>query len=93
MKIFKAKPIPESINEHHWEASDHRGWVIIRAESIKDAEMIAATEFGIMTRRVHRGDTKLNPWLSCVNYTEMTKAEIEKSNYSIEGEERILDKE
>ena len=94
MKIYIADPIESRINENHWQASTHKGWVIIRAENEGNAIRIASSEYGIATHKIIGEDsTPLNPWrVGLVNYTELTNEEIESSNYSLEGKEEIIAK-
>jgi len=94
MKIFKAEPIESSINEHHWNASTHKGWAIIRAEDEDGARRIASSEF-VLHAPLRLGEQiPVNPWRAGhASYTELTNAEIESSGYSIEGEEGIIKKE
>ena len=94
MKIFKAEPIESRINERPWDGSTHKGWVIVRAENERNVIHILSSEFGIAARLRSGEDTPKNPWRAgLANYTEMTDEEIESSEYSIEGEEGIIEKE
>ena len=94
MKIFKAEPITKRLNEHPWNASTHRGWVVIRAENERKAISIAASEFRTAATKNFGEVIPVNPWRGgLAKFTEMTDAEIDHSNYSTAGEESIIDKE
>ena len=94
MKIFKGEPIESRMNENPWNASTHKGWVIIRAENEGNAMHIAASELGIAASIKIGEVIPVNPWRGgLVNYTEIKVEEIERSNYSIGGEEGIIEKE
>ncbi|MCF8721882.1 hypothetical protein [Nitrospina gracilis] len=93
MKIFRAEPIPEFIDEHHWRRSTHKGWVIVRAENEDKARSLVAIEFGFAPERIPGQELPVNPWWSHASFTELAQTEIEDAGYTLDGEEEILNKE
>ena len=89
MKIFKAEPNETRANENHWKRSPHKGWIIVRAENEEQARRVVSSE---LDRTNEAG--LVNPWDSedIAIFTELTTEEIEEAQYSLNGEERILDK-
>ncbi|MCH8079618.1 MAG: hypothetical protein IIA06_07560 [Proteobacteria bacterium] len=88
MNIWKLSVTnPDSQN---WEASTHKGDVIVRAKDERQARMAANQAFIIATKKILGRSIKLSPWED----SEDTKCElIENGKYSTEGEPCVLEPE
>lgn len=95
MKIFKGTPNPNRTNEDHWLRSQHKGWVIVRAENKIRARRIARDGMGDLAG--YPG--LVNPWShedavtesdNLVGFVELSDEEIKSSGYSIFGIEEII---
>ena len=85
MHIWKLSVIdPSSPN---WEASTHKGDVIVRAESADAARNQAAIALSIATQRKLGEDIKYCPWRSD---TESSCELLEQSQYVEEGVAEVL---
>ncbi|WP_133406535.1 hypothetical protein [Parashewanella tropica] len=74
-------------NSADWEASTHKGAIIVRAETEKAARYQASLKYFIATERVTGEQVKANPWnqsnlVSCNEYSG--------NRYEIEGSAGVL---
>lgn len=80
--------IPIDLNDPNWEASSHRGLVIIRAPSEATARESAEKAFGVPTRFRPGKGMRVPPWMRA----ELVRAEIiDKRVYPAEGPTEILE--
>jgi len=85
MRIWKLTPLDKTSD--HWQASTHKGHVIVRAASEDEARNKATAEFTIATKRIRGGDTLFSPWgqsnlVSCQR--------LENSNFEEKGPVAVL---
>ena len=97
MKIFRATPNPDRINENHWKRSPYKGWIIVRAENERKARRFASINLPDMAG-LEAGLS--NPWFyvdrevqteNLVIFMKLSGDEI--LDYSLDGVPEILDKE
>ncbi|MFQ5683585.1 MAG: hypothetical protein ACE5HC_09965 [Candidatus Binatia bacterium] len=86
MPIWQLTPIDKASD--HWQASTHKGEVIVRAASEGEARAKATAEFIIATRKVPGRETLFSPWkqpnlVSCQR--------LEHSKYEEKGPVAVLD--
>jgi hypothetical protein len=80
--------IPFDLDDRNWEASSHRGLVIVRAPSESLARQAAEKAFGIPTRFPPGKGLRVPPWLR----SEIVRAEIiDNPLYPVEGPTEILE--
>jgi hypothetical protein len=80
--------IPIDLDDRNWEASSHRGLVIVRAPSETSAREAAEKAFGIPTRFPPVKGLRVPPWLR----SEIVRAEIiDNPVYPVEGATEILE--
>jgi len=85
MPIYKLEPI--DLSDRDWEASTHKGPVLVRARDQKRAISLAKISFGIAAARKPPQENLANPWRRHMVYC----TEILESEYPVEGEEDILE--
>jgi hypothetical protein len=86
MPVWKLTPI--DLLDPNWEASSHRGTVVVRAPDEAAARTAAAETFDVATRFPPRGGAKFPPWHS----SALVNAElIEDARYEAKGPTAILD--
>ncbi len=86
MTIWKLTPI--DLLDPNWNASSHRGPVVVRARDEKDARSLAAKAFDVATRFPPQAGVETPPWTraSCV------KAErIKDERYPVRGPAEVLE--
>ena len=80
--------IPIDVEDPNWEASSHRGLVLVRAPSEASARQAAEEAFGVPTRFPPGKGLRLPPWTR----SELVRAEIiDRSIYSAEGPTEVLE--
>jgi hypothetical protein len=80
--------IPIDLDDPNWEASSHRGLVIVRAPSEASAREAAEAAFGVPTRFRPGKGLRVPPW----KRSELVKAEIiDNPVYPVEGPTEILE--
>lgn len=85
MPIWKLSPI--DLSDPNWEASSHRGVVIVRAKHEEDARDLAQEAFGVRTGFPPGRRIVAPPW----KRVELVKAErIDDPRYDSEGPDEIL---
>jgi len=87
-KIFKLEPKKELLNHPDWKISSYNDYVIVRAENYYFALTVAETNFFGLVPSSENGFLRIpySPWRpELVNYTE-----LKNSEFSIKGEEEIL---
>lgn len=86
MPIWRLTPIdPEDPN---WEASSHRGLVVVRAPNEASAREVAEKAFGVSTRFPPGKGMRVPPWMR----SELVRAEIIDSPiYPAEGPTEVLE--
>lgn len=85
MPIWRLTPI--DAEDPNWEASSHRGLVLVRAPSEASARQAAEEAFGVATRFSPGKGLRLPPWTR----SELVRAEIIDSPiYSAEGPTEVL---
>jgi hypothetical protein len=86
MPVWKLMPI--DLLDPNWEASSHRGAVIVRAPDEAAARSAAGRAFDVATRFPPRGGAKFPPWHS----SALVSAEpIDDARYDAKGPTAILD--
>ena len=86
MPIWKLTPI--DLDDPNWEASSHRGLVIVRAPNEASAREAAEEAFGVPTRFPPGKGMRVPPWMR----SELVRAEIIDSPiYSAEGPTEVLE--
>ena len=86
MPLWKLMPV--DLSDPDWEASSHRGLVIVRAPNEEAARDEAEKTFGVKTRFKPGAGVKAPPW----KRSALVKAErIEDPRYESEGPVEILD--
>lgn len=85
MPIWKLTPI--DLDDPNWEASSHRGLIIVRAPNEASARKAAEEAFGVQTRFPAGKGMRVPPWTR----SELVRAEIIDSPiYSAEGPTEVL---
>ena len=80
--------IPVDLGDPNWEASAHRGLVIVRAPSEASARETAEAAFGAPTRFRPGKGMRVPPWMR----SELVRAEIiDHPVYAVEGPTEILE--
>jgi osmotically-inducible protein OsmY len=59
MPVWRLSPV--DLNDPNWEASSHRGAIVVRALNEESAREVAQSAFGVKTRFKHRGPLT-SPW-------------------------------
>ena len=86
MPICRLTPI--DLEDPNWEASSHRGWVVVRAPSEASAREAAEEAFGVPTRFSPGKAMRVPPWMR----SELVHAEvIDSPIYSAEGTTEVLE--
>jgi hypothetical protein len=86
MPVWKLTPI--DLSDPNWEASSHRGTVVVRAADEDAARTVAARAFDVETRFSPRRGAKFPPWHS----PALVNAErIGDPRYEPKGPTEILD--
>ena len=86
MPIWRLEP--RNLDDPNWEASSHRGPVLVRASSEASARETAEKAFGVKTRFVPGKGTHVPPW----RRPQLVDAEIiENAVYTDEGPDEILE--
>lgn len=86
MPLWKLTPI--DMTDPNWQASSHRGRVIVRAPDEEAAREAAAEAFDVPTRFPPGGGVKAPPW----RRPSSVRAElIEDERYDAEGPTEVLD--
>jgi hypothetical protein len=86
MPVWKLTPI--DLLDPNWEASSHRGAVVVRAPDEAAARTAAGRAFDVATRFPPRGGAKFPPWHS----PALVSAElIDDARYEATGPTEILD--
>jgi hypothetical protein len=86
MPIWRLEPC--DLNDPNWEASSHRGPVLVRASSEGSAREAAEKAFGVKTRFVPGKGTHVPPW----RRPEFVDAQIiDNALYTEEGPDEILE--
>jgi hypothetical protein len=86
MPIWRLTPI--DLEDPNWEASSHRGLVVVRAPSEASAREAAEGAFGVPTRFPPGKGMRIPPWMR----SELVHAEIIDSPiYSAEGTTEVLE--
>jgi len=60
MQLWKLEPI--DLTDSNWEASTYKGEVIVRAEDLHGAQLLAARAYGIATKHILGETVKIIPW-------------------------------
>jgi hypothetical protein len=82
------KLVPLDLRDPSWEASSHRGLVIVRARDEADARAVAAKAFDLKTRFAPAKGHAFPPWTRA----SLVKAErIEDRRYAAEGPSELLE--
>jgi hypothetical protein len=80
--------IPIDLLDPNWEASSHRGTVLVRARSKAAARALAAESFTIATRFPPGHGVKAPPWTR----SSLVKVErVEDARYPARGPDEVLD--
>ncbi len=86
MPIWKLTPI--DLDDPNWEASSHRGLIIVRAPNEASAREAAEEAFGVPTRFPPGKGMRVPPWTR----SELVRAEIIDSPiYPAEGPTEVLE--
>jgi hypothetical protein len=86
MLIWRLTPI--DLEDPNWEASSHRGLIIVRAPNEASARKAAEEAFGVQTRFPAGKGMRVPPWTR----SELVHAEIIDSPiYSAEGTTEVLE--
>jgi hypothetical protein len=86
MPIWKLTPI--DLDDPNWEASSHRGLIIVRAPNEASAREAAEKAFGVPTRFPPGKGMRVPPWMR----SELVRAEIIDSPiYPAEGPTEVLE--
>jgi hypothetical protein len=86
MPIWRLTPI--DADDPNWEASSHRGLVIVRAPNEASAREVAEEAFGVPTRFPPGKGMRVPPWMR----SELVRAEIIDSPiYPAEGPTEVLE--
>ena len=86
MPIWRLTPI--DAEDPNWEASSHRGLVVVRARSEASAREAAEKAFGVPTRFPPGKGMRVPPWMR----SELVRAEIIDSPiYPAEGPTEVLE--
>lgn len=86
MPVWKLTPI--DLDDPNWEASSHRGLVIVRAPNEASARKAAEEAFGVPTRFRPTKGMRVPPWMR----SELVRAEIvDNPIYSAEGPTEVLE--
>lgn len=86
MPVWKLMPV--DLSDPNWEASSHRGRVIVRAPSEDDAREEAERAFGVKTRFKPGAGVAAPPWK---RPALVSAEEIEDPRYPPEGPTEVLD--
>ncbi len=85
MPLWKLMPIDRL--DPNWETSTHRGGVIVRARTERDARDVAAKAFGVATRFPPGRGIKVPPWTR----SALVRAErIDDERYPADGDDEVL---
>lgn len=86
MTVWKLTPL--DLTDPNWEASSHRGTVIVRAPDEEAAREAVEAAFGVKTRFAPGRGVKAPPW----KRGTLVRAErISDPKYEVEGPTEILD--
>jgi hypothetical protein len=86
MTVWQLTPI--DLLDPNWEASSHRGRVLVRARSEAAARALAAKSFTVATRFPPGHGVKAPPWTR----SSLVKAErIKDARYPASGPDEVLD--
>lgn len=86
MSLWKLMPIDRL--DPNWEASTHRGGVIVRAPTEEDARKVAAKAFGVATRFPPGQGFKAPPW---TRSTLVHAERIEDPRYLADGADEVIE--
>jgi len=80
--------IPIDLEDPNWEASSHRGLVVVRASSEASARETAEAAFGVPTRFRPGKGMRVPPWMR----SELVRAEIiDIALYPADGPTEVLE--
>ncbi len=86
MRIWRLEPL--HVEDPNWEASSHRGAVVVRAPSETVARELAQKAFGVKTRFAPTKGMHVPPWLR----PDLVRANvIESAVYPLEGPDEVLE--
>ena len=86
MQLWRFEPI--DLTDRNWGASTYRGEVVVRAEDLRHAQLLAARAYGIATEHQLGEAVKINPW-DHSGFVKTTQVDA-TDNYTEDGDQAIV---
>lgn len=86
MQLWRFEPI--DLTDRNWAASTYKAEVVVRAENLRHAQLLAARAYGIATEHRFAETVRINPWDhdGFVRVAQVDAAD----DYSVDGDPAIV---